>query len=323
MSIEVGMSSAGASAAQDTSRSRHGSVSAKPLFEPGFWVVGNAQQRLLETLDLDGDGGLDPDELKALGGLGAGKNGPAGFAAVDRDADGRLNLRELQASKIFSPETLNMLLGQQAGNGLAEWLVAQGDGDADGALDRDEFRKIGPEGDLAERAFDAADANGDGLVSAEELPAAMRSFVRAFPSYNPSAVAADLMRHDADASGGLTRDELAQASETGAVDLNAIFELADANADGALSLAELQAQISQAPEYYSLGVRRLPAALRPIDPRAPDYVDQVRDRLTAAAALEPPPPGQEALLRLLRENFARLTEQMIAGINPPAPATIT
>lgn len=323
MSIEVGPSSAGASTAQDAARSRNGPPLAKPLFEPVFWVAETAQQRLLAKLDLDGDGGLDQGELKALGGLGAGKNGPAGFAAMDRNADGRLALRELQASGVFSPETLNMLLGQQSGDGLAEWLMAEGDANGDAALSLDEFRKVGPEGERSDRAFEAADADGDGLVSAEELPAVMRPVLRILPSFNPEAVAADLMRRDTDASGALSRGELAQSSGTGAVDIETIFDLADTDGDGALTLAELQAQVAQAPEYYSLGIRKLPAALRPLDPHAPDYIEQVRERLTAAATLEPPPPGQEALLRLLRENFARLTEQMVAEITPPAATQLT
>lgn len=321
MSIEVGMSLAGASAAQDGSRTKATPPPSKSLFEPMFWVVETAQQKLLAKLDLDGDGGLDHQELEALGGLGAGNNGPAGFAAMDRNGDGRLALRELQASGVFSPETLNGLLGQQAGNGLAEFLVGEGDADFDGALTLEEFRKTGPEGELADRAFEAADANGDGQVTAEELPAVMKSYVRVFnSSFNAAAVAADLMRHDGDADGALSRAELAQATETGAVDLNAVFDLADTDQDGALSLAELQAQTTRDPEYYDMGIRRLPDALRPLDPAAPDYLDRVRERLTAAANLEPIAPGQEALRRLLRENFARLTEQMVAQITPPRTA---
>ena len=316
MSIEVSLSSTGAAAAHEISRPRNGGELDKPLFQPIFLVAEAAQDRLLKKLDLDGDEGLDLEELKALGGLGAGKNGPAGFAAMDSNGDGRLGRRELLASGVFTPETLNGLLGQQAGNGLAEWIVAEGDQDGDSALTLEEFRKVGPEGERADLAFEAADANGDGLVSAAELPAVTRLAIRALPSFNAGAVATDLMRHDFDGDGALSMDELRRASETGAIDLNAIFELADTNADGALSLAELQAEVARAPEYYGFGARKLPTALRPIDPRAPDYIEQVRERLTAAAALEPPPAGQEALFRLLRENFARLTEHMVAEIRP-------
>ena len=87
MSIEVSLSSTGAAAAHEISRSRNGGELDKPLFQPIFLVAEAAQDRLLKKLDLDGDEGLDLEELKALGGLGAGKNGPAGFAAMDSNGD--------------------------------------------------------------------------------------------------------------------------------------------------------------------------------------------------------------------------------------------
>lgn len=320
MSIGVGLSSAAAAQAQENARPRSSSIAAKPLGEPIFWVVETAQQALLAKLDLDGDSGLDATELEALGGLGAGKNGSAGFAAADRDGDGRLSLRELRASGVFSPETLNGLLDQQAG--LAGFVVSEGDADGDGGLSLEEFRKVGPEGVLADRAFEAADADGDGVVSARELPTVMQSYVRVLPSssFNAKAVARDLMRHDLDDDGALSGQELAPPAATGAVDLNALFDAADGDGDGLLTLAEIEAQIAQEPDYYDMGARKLPDALRPLDPSAPDYLERVRDRLTAAANLDPISPGQDALRRLLRENFARLTEQMVAQITPSRSA---
>lgn len=202
MSIGVGRSSARAPQVQEGARPRNPSMSSNPLDKPMFRVVETTQQKLLAKLDLNGDGGLDQVELKPLNRPDVGKNGPAGFAAADRDVDG-------------APST----------------------------------------GELA-----------------------------------PGA------------------------------DMNAIFEIADSDGDGVLTLAEIEAQIVQEPDHYDSGVRRLPDALRPLDPSAPDYLDRVRDRLTAAASFEPVAPGQEALRRLLRENFARLTEQMVAQISPPRAA---
>lgn len=81
------------------------------------------------------------------------------------------------------------------------------------------------------------------------------------------------------------------------------------------TLAELEAEIAERPEYYGVDAQRLAGPLRPIDPAAPDYHQQVRERMAAAARLDAS-PGHDALSRLLRENFARLTEQMVAQLGP-------
>ena len=330
MSISSNISSTNAAATAAEARAMSRSGAAKPLFPQMFGVVEAAQQRLAAKLDTNGDGGIDRHELQALGGLGGGKNGPAGFAALDGDGDGRLNRYEREAAEVLSLKSLNSLLADSGG--LAGWLIEEGDVDLDGALTLEEFRAVGPTGEWgsrnpddgapqlslnkAERAFAAADVDGDGKVTARELAGVMTGHLRRLPAANAMVVAGDLLKRDADASGGLSRSELA-----GGAKLDSIFDLVDRDADGEITLAELQAEVSQNGAYYSNGVRFVGPALKPLDPAAPDYLQQVRERLSSIGEFQPTPPGQEALFKLLRENFARLTEQMVAEVARPPVVT--
>lgn len=316
MSIGFDPATAAAGAGPVTSRT----FKPKSLFSQLYGVVEAAQERLAAKLDMNKDGGVDLAELSALGGLGAGKNGPAAFAALDSDGDGKLNLRELQGAKIFTPEVLNTLLGQQSGNGLSEWLVAEGDADGDGALSLDEFRTVGPQGSSApprapddnplsnalskaERAFAAADADKDGLVTAPELAGVTTSYARRlWPMHNPAAVATSLMARDADGSGGLSEAELARS------DAAAILRTVDADRNGEIGLDELRAEIERSPEYYSQGVIRLAGPMLAADGSPSKFTDFLQRRVV----FNLPADGQAGLLRLFREQTARLADEMLA-----------
>jgi len=273
-----------------------------------FGVGEAAQQRAFSKLDADGDGGVTTEELKGLAGLGGGKNDPAAFAALDSDGDGKLAFRELQASQIFSPSTLGDLLGAQSGQGLAGWLASEGDSDGDGALSLDEFRAVGPSGEYephvladgslsqdpldqilgkADRAFAAADADQDGKVTAEELGAVMTAFGRQLSAASHATMAVTLMSQDLDASGGLSKAEIGDASKPW-LDTDSAFATLDADGDGELSAAELEARASDASADDGEAT----------DGRTPPMVEV--------------PPGDLALMRLFGQVANRLVDEMIA-----------
>lgn len=291
-----------------------------------YGVVEAAQERLAAKLDVNGDGGLDQTELSALGGLGSGKNGPAAFAALDSDGDGKLGMRELRSSRLFDRTTLDGLLGQQSG--LAGWLVADADAGGDGLLSIEEFRAIPParpsDDPFAqilfkpEEAFLAADADQDGQLTAAELSNVMKGSLSRLPSGNPVAVAADLLARDEDASGGLSKSELGKATPSGRVDLDALFDVVDGDRDGEITEAEFQAQIAAQPGYYSSGFVLRPAreALFPL-PGSPIGRSTPQEAVVRAVTFEPL-AGHTAMFLLFRENLARLTDQMLDGVGRPA-----
>jgi len=278
-----------------------------------FGVVEAAQQRAFSKLDTDGDGGVGIDELKGLAGIGGGKNDPAAFAALDGDGDKKLSLRELQASNLFSPATLGGLLTGQSDQGLADWLVSDGDSDGDGALSLDEFRAVGPAGEFqphvladgtlstdpldqilgkADRAFAAADADQDGKITAEELSAVMSTFGRPLSLASRATMAATLMSQDLDASGGLSRAEIGAASRPW-LDTDTAFATLDADGDGEVSAVELEARASDA--SADDGETKGGEAK---DGRAPPILEV--------------PSGDLALMRLYGQVANRLVDEMIA-----------
>jgi Ca2+-binding EF-hand superfamily protein len=280
---------------------------AKPIQLYG--VVENGQALLESKLDTDKSGGLDFDELGQLG-IGQGKNDRAAFAAVDANGDGQLDLKELQASSLFAPRTLDALLAQQqTGAGFAGWLTAEADANGDGALTLDEFRAIAPPGqtpaptpagaspdevaDPAERAFAAADSDGDGEVTAAELAGIMTAHLTPIRLGSAAtAQAADLLGLDADSSGGLSKAELAQVSGATSTDVDAVFATVDTDGDGQVTTGELDSEIDAHRSYYEGGPMIAGA--------------DGRNDFTPSA-------DQAALFRVMSENLRSLTQQMIAG----------
>lgn len=289
----------------------------------GDTVFKAAQARVLKVLDGDGDGALSAAELGSLSSGGA--IDPAYFAAFDKNADGKLRLEELQPSKLFSMNTLNALLGAQTERGgdvegggsafeasnIAAWMVGEGDQDGDGLLSAEEFAAVGPAGEWkpvssgapdpalgqdilskAGRAFFQADTDKDGALTAEELAALMENGLhQVYIGQDVSGMTANLIgRADADGDQALS---LAEAGAAGAnpAGLDALFQQADADADGKLTADEIAPLVDRRSDYYRGGLVRV--------------------------GQDMPSEGEGALYRLLRASLDQLGAQIAADLRSP------
>ncbi|OYX33800.1 MAG: hypothetical protein B7Y99_06805 [Caulobacterales bacterium 32-69-10] len=260
----------------------------RPISMSGLSVFDAVQARALGKMDVDGDGGLTAAELSAgvPGGKAPGAVDPAYFAAMDKDADGKLQLGELQAASMFGMNTLDALLAAQEGSASTEpparfeasnigaWLVREGDGDGDGVLSAEEFAAIGPAGDYAApregvefpgsdilskagRAFAEADADKDGKLTGEELAHVMETGPHRIYFGDASNLAPTLMGvADANGDAAISMDE-ARATAPGVDGLDEAFVQGDADGDGKLSAAEVKAMIDAKPTLYSSGLIKI------------------------------------------------------------------
>jgi hypothetical protein len=107
------------------------------------------------------------------------------------------------------------------------------DADSDGLVSVDEFKGT-PE------RFVGMDANGDGMVSREEMTASRQQAPAQAVDPTPGTVIERVMRRaDKNGDGALSREEFAGRDE--------LFADADANADGVLSAEELGAYVKDNP----------------------------------------------------------------------------
>ncbi len=119
--------------------------------------------RVGEALDADGDGGVEPSELREV------------IARFDADRDGTLSeaerpevaMRHMRHGRGF---------GHRGGHGAHGEMLRKIDGDGDGTITRAEWDAAvaahHPEGapDRAAEHFEKLDTNGDGVLTGDELP---------------------------------------------------------------------------------------------------------------------------------------------------------
>jgi hypothetical protein len=113
-----------------------------------FWA-GAAFAQL--QADADGDGAVSLAELQAFRAEATAER----FAALDADGDGLLTPEEMRADR-----------GARAGRGRER--LAAIDTDGDGAWSLAELQAVRPQIDVEQ--FNRLDANGDGLIGADERP---------------------------------------------------------------------------------------------------------------------------------------------------------
>lgn len=124
------------------------------------------------------------------------------FAAVDADADGRLDLEEL--ASLYYPETHNGVLKIDS-----EVLLRQLDQDEDGAVSRQEWTHHGEQTEEAQvEDFDALDRDGSGSLSLDELMVWESGQLR-----TEAAMRELLDLADEDRDGHVTKRELHEARE--------------------------------------------------------------------------------------------------------------
>lgn len=134
-----------------------------------------------------------------------------------------------------------LLIAALAATALTTAATAQGRGPM--ALDRPEFAELDADGDGLLSAdemreamtarFTAADADGNGALSADELETIIEARLA---ERGARMVERMLARRDADGSGDLSLEELAQGQPR-----QAMFDRLDADGDGAISEAEFEA----------------------------------------------------------------------------------
>jgi Ca2+-binding EF-hand superfamily protein len=166
-------------------------------------------QETFTRLDANRDGKLTADEL-----TDAGK-----FKACDANADGAVTLEELRAA-------VEKMAPKPNPAADAEKKFKELDKNADGKLSAEEIGK--PE------LFTALDKNADGAVTLDEVKAhlAAQGGKPGDKPADPAAAAAKMKAHDKNGDGKLSAEEVGNPE---------LFKALDANADGGVTLDELQA----------------------------------------------------------------------------------
>lgn len=127
-------------------------------------------------LDANADGALSMDELQA----------PLAerFAAIDGNGDGALSPEEMQAMRPMGKDGMRSPRGMKRGavtpemrQARAEAIMERMDADGDGLLSLDELAAE----PNADRIFERIDADGDGTISKEEFDAAAETFAGRMP----------------------------------------------------------------------------------------------------------------------------------------------
>lgn len=117
--------------------------------------------------------------------------------------------------------------GPKRGGDRAAMLIEEFDANGDGAISQEEIA-------AAQAArFAAADTNGDGALSVDELLAAQEERMQ---NRRAAAIERFIERFDTDGDGVLSPEEASELSDRRA----RMFDLADANDDGSVTLAELE-----------------------------------------------------------------------------------
>lgn len=148
-----------------------------------------AKRRIFAMLDVDGDGTVSKGEYLArvdrvASAVGRTVDDPAVAAArlaheavwqdMDADADGHVTFEQYR--DWAGPETFERTCRSVLGS-----MFDLADADADGRLNRNEFRclrtAMGNAEDGVDEAFDNLDADGDGLVERDDYLEAIRGFV--------------------------------------------------------------------------------------------------------------------------------------------------
>jgi len=216
------------------------------------------------------------------------------FASIDENGDGKISREEMSLSDTFNTQEIDALftLGDSNNDGEidleefvgvlypmvaqamlkftkdihsvddARFMFSQLDKDGDGLLSMEELRKCGTRFNSKEieALFAVGDINNDGEIDINEFlnvmcPAATTVIARIrsqFPT--PLDIEASFNKIDMDHDGMITKCEMTQFSNLNEQEVNAIFDLGDADRDGQIDLKEFIAVMTTTnPVPYSEG----------------------------------------------------------------------
>lgn len=247
---------------------------------------GDLPRFILQTLDLDHDGNLSPQEIKAA---------PASLRTLDRNGDGQLTPDELEPPKldtVAGRELVSQLMvfdrnkdGVITPDELPDRMQAlfvRGDVNKDGKLTSEEIRlmasRAGTPNGRTNRPGGAAammrqdpilnvlDADHDGIISAAEIDAASTSLLALDVNHDGTIVAmemsvrqqtsAERVAHmldefDTNKDGKLSREEVPDG-------MRPQFATDDKNGDGFLDKDELLLMFPATPQDSNRGLTPLP-----------------------------------------------------------------
>jgi len=203
------------------------------------WVLnkaGDFSDRLVEEVDQNGDGRVQPDELMfAL--VAANEQLQTALAGADQNGDGMVSFGEFvnATAALADGAALEYLLDSAVGESLAD-VFSEYDLDGDGYLSEEELQALAlaASGQLAD-TFPQLDSDGDGVVSAEELRDAVVSIIGEDGGAG-SRAEERFAEADLDGDGYLSGEEYSAAHPGLVWEIG--FDVADADGDGQLSLQE-------------------------------------------------------------------------------------
>ncbi|OPY77401.1 MAG: transaldolase/EF-hand domain-containing protein [Syntrophorhabdus sp. PtaU1.Bin058] len=184
------------------------------------------QQQMFSSIDTNGDGKLDTDELAKMVSMGP-KDGPSAediLNSSDTDGDGYVSESEFEAAakngpKMQGPPPPPMTGG--AGNMSSEDFVEmfnQLDTDGDGTIDADELSQMvamGPEdGPSAEELLNQLDTDEDGTISESEFMSGLQANQQAQRPQGGSDIDKMFSSLDTDGDGTISKNEFETAMGT-------------------------------------------------------------------------------------------------------------
>lgn len=222
------------------------------------WPGAVQQKRaVLEALDLNHDGAISAEEIKAA---------PQSLRTLDRNADGKITANEVSTRPTGEANSKNDMLSQlmtfdKTGKGYLvvedlpermRGLFARGDTNHDGKLMPEELRamsdhQVGPEGSAnshggqwgpfrSDPLLVALDSNHNGELSSDEIELAARS----------------LILLDKNGDGKLDEDEIKPHQMTPIERLHHILAEYDSNKDGKIAHAEAPERMIMSGEYVKI-----------------------------------------------------------------------
>jgi Ca2+-binding EF-hand superfamily protein len=155
-------------------------------------------EALIKSADTDGDGSLSAAELQAALGGSSTTDVSTELSKLDTDGDGKLSASEL-ASALQTQQSQHSGHAHHAHRGhhgppsaddVASKLLGAADSDGDGALSLDEVERALDDSDSADAGsvqdgFKKLDTDGDGKLSSSELSAALTAFRQAHVQHAP------------------------------------------------------------------------------------------------------------------------------------------